>query len=442
MTASLVQIALFLILAIACVVLLTTRYQVHAFFALLFACALVGLGTGMPASQILAVAKHGFGGIMQSLGLIIVLGTTLGILLEHTGATRVMARFMLQRTGERRAPLAMALTGLVVGLPIFCDSGYIVLSGLNNSLSRRTGISVVIMATSLATGLYAVHCLVPPHPGATAATATLGAPLGRVLAEGTLCAIPAMLTGYGWARYAGNRVPCVLPPAREPATELTRLPSVWQAFLPIIVPIVLIALRSLFTLGGWGTSWPGRLLDFLGDPETALAAGILLAFVGGTNWQRRQVGELLQGAAERAGGILVIIGAGGSFGALLAATNLGEHLGKGSPLASLGLLFPFLVAALLKTAQGSSTVAIITASSIVQPLLPGLGLDNPEGRVLAVLSLGAGSMLMSHANDAYFWVVARFSGMDTRSMLRVYTVATALMGCTTLAVVWLLSRLV
>ena len=154
---------------------------------------------------------------------------------------------------------------------------------------------------------------------------------------------------------------------------------------------------------------------------------------------RNILGEVLTQAVEKAGPILVIIGAGGAFGALLSASRLGDHLGGNMQLASWGIFFPFVVTALLKTAQGSSTVAIITAASIVLPLLPALGLDSSDGRLLATLSMGAGSMMISHANDAYFWVITRFSGLDMNSVLKVYSVASLLMGLTTILLVWILS---
>src|SRR5688500_2690713 len=206
MTSSFAQVMIFLVAGIAIIVLLTAKYRIHAFFALLIACFVVGLGVQMPVANIITVTKQGFGHIMQSLGFIIVLGTTLGVVLEHTGSTRVMASFILKKVGERHAPLAMNVTGFIVGLPIFCDSGYIVLSGLNQSLAKRTGISIVIMSVSLATGLYSVHCLIPPHPGAAAAAVTIGVDFGKLILIGIAVAIPASLAGYWWARYAGKKM--------------------------------------------------------------------------------------------------------------------------------------------------------------------------------------------------------------------------------------------
>jgi GntP family gluconate:H+ symporter len=440
MTASFAQVMIFLVMGIGIIILLTAVFRIHAFFALLIACFVVGLGVQLPVATIINVTRQGFGNIMQSLGFIIVLGTTLGVVLEHTGGTKVMATYILKRIGEKQAPLAMSITGFIVGLPIFCDSGFIVLSGLNRSLCRRTGISVIIMSVSLATGLYAVHCLIPPHPGAAAAAGTIGVDFGRLILIGMAVAVPAMLVGYGWAGYAGKKIKNE-EPAEAPVIDLTSTaPSALLSFLPVLVPIILIGIKSFLAIET-GQSIPAWMTVFMvtGDPVVALAIGVILAFCAVRTWSKNVVGKLLQEAAEKAGGILVIIGAGGAFGAILAATHIGQHVSNAVNLKALGIFFPFLLTAILKTAQGSSTVAIITASSIIQPLLPALGLDADTGRLLAVLSMGAGSMTLSHANDAYFWVIAKFSGLDMRAMLQVYTLATLLMGLTTLGVVYILS---
>jgi GntP family gluconate:H+ symporter len=257
---------------------------------------------------------------------------------------------------------------------------------------------------------------------------------------GMAVAIPAMLVGHAWARYAGKKIKNE-ELAEAPVIDLTgSVPSVLLSFLPVLVPILLIGIKSFLAIET-GQSTPAWVTIFMvaGDPIVALAIGIILAFCAVRNWNKSVVGKLLQEAAEKAGGILVIIGAGGAFGAILAATQIGQHVSNAVNLKALGILFPFLLTAILKTAQGSSTVAIITASSIIQSLLPSLGLDSDTGRLLAVLSMGAGSMTLSHANDAYFWVIAKFSGLEMRPMLQVYTIATLLMGLTSLGVVYILS---
>jgi len=440
MTPSFLQSSAFLLLGIAVIVLLTAKFRVHAFFALLLACFVTGLGVQMPAAEIITTIEDGFGRIMRSLALIIVLGTTLGVLLEHTGSTRVMANAILRRTGQRNAALAMSLTGLVVGMPIFCDSGYIVLNGLNKSLAKRTGISMAVMSVSLATGLLSVHCLIPPHPGATAAAGVIGVDVGQLIMYGILAAIPAMLIGFSWAVYAGKKPPPIKIEEEIFPVAQAHPPSTLKAFLPVIVPIVLIGVRSFLAIGNQDSGWL-KIFSLAGDPVIALSIGILLAFSSIPNWNKTTVSKLLSEGAEKAGGILIIIGAGGAFGAVLAATKIGDHFSQAVSLGSLGLLFPFLLTSLLKTAQGSSTVAIITAASIIQPLLQPLGLDSEHGKLICVLSMGAGSMMISHSNDAYFWVISKFSGLDMRTMLKVYSFATLLMGLTTLLMVYILSLL-
>jgi GntP family gluconate:H+ symporter len=440
MTTSFLQVLGFLSAGIALIVILTATFRVHAFFALLLACFVVGIGVGMPVADIISTAKQGFGNIMVSLGFLIVLGTALGVIVEHTGATRVMAEYILRKTGQRNAAAAMSITGFITGLPIFCDSGYIVLSGLNQSLARRTRMPIPVMSVSLATGLLSVHCLIPPHPGASAAAATLGVDFGKLISIGILVAIPAAITGYYWARFAGNKSPSPQTGDTTRDQEAEKIPmSVLMAFLPVIIPILLIAVKSFLSIEPARASWLITFLMVIGDPVIALSVGILIALTAGKAWHKKTVSILFHEAIEKSGGILVIIGAGGAFGAILNATHIGQHFGNALPLQKMGILFPFLLTLILKTAQGSSTVAIITASSIVAPLLPALGLTAEHAKLLCVLSMGAGSMIISHANDAYFWVISRFSALEMKTMLRVYSMATLLMGLVSLGMVYIVS---
>ncbi|MGZ3853026.1 MAG: GntP family permease [Flavisolibacter sp.] len=441
MTLSFVHLLVFLSLGILLIVLLTTKMRIHAFFALLLACFVVGLGSLLSFSEVISSASSGFGNIMKSLGIIIVLGTTLGLVLERTGATSVMANYILSKVTSKYSALAMAVTGWIVGLPIFCDSGYIVLSGLNRSLVRKTGKPTVVMSVSLASGLYSVHCLIPPHPGATAAAGIMGVDYGRLIFFGIVVSIPAMLVGHLWAVFAGKRY---TSKETEPGDELkpdpAEKPSVLRSFLPIITPIILIALKAFLLMGTSAsslTNWQ-KVMSAVGDPVTALMVGVVLSFTCKKTWSKQSVSLLLQDAVEKAGGILVIIGAGGAFGAVLQATKIAEQFQGSLPLAGLGILFPFLLTSLLKTALGSSTVSIITSASIILPLLTVLGLNSEVGRLLAVLAMGAGSMMISHANDAYFWVISRFSEIEMKTMLKVYSVATVVMGLTSFAVVYIL----
>jgi gluconate:H+ symporter, GntP family len=442
MNPSLLQVILSMLAGITAIILLTTRYRLPAFFAILIACFVTGLGVQMSLPGIISVSKTGFGNIMQSLGFIIVLGTLLGLLLEHTGCTKVMAAYILKKTGEKNASLAISLTGFIVGLPVFCDSGYIVLSGLNKSMIKRTGISPVTMSVSLASGLYVVHCMIPPHPGAAAAAGTIGVDFGKLILYGILISFPVMLIGHWWASYAGKKIKHTMLEEEEAIEESDNQPTVIQSFLPVIVPIVLITLRSLFINHPLASEGWMKNLQALGDSVVALLIGVLLALFAKRGWSKTSINKLLHDSLEKAGTILLIIGAGGAFGAILASTDIGSHFAAMPILKSIGILFPFLLTFVLKTAQGSSTVAIITAASIVLPLLPALGLDTENGKLLSVLAMGAGSMMISHANDAYFWVISKFSGIDMKAMLKAYSTVTVIMGISAFILTWILSLII
>lgn len=426
-----------LLAAIAVIVILTTRFKVHPFFALVIGAITVGCIAGFPLTEVLSQMKDGFGNIMRSLAFIIIFGTALGTVLEKTGATAVMADYILHTAGRRFPVLAMSITGFIVGMPLFCDSGFIVLSGMNASLARRSGKSVVVMAVAMATGLYSVHCLIPPHPGATAAAAALGVDYGRLILFGLIVAVPAVLAGYFYAQFAGRKLP--VEAVESQAVDAVVGPPVLYSFLPVIVPVILIAARSFIDLHATASAL--KLLLTAGDPVVALAIGLLIALITKKNIAKMPAQSWLQQGAEKAGSILVIIGAGGAFGAVLNATQIGKQFSNVLPLGGMGLLFPFLLAFVLKTAQGSSTVAIITAASIVQPLLPALGLVTPDQKLLCVLSMGAGSMMISHANDAYFWVISKFERIEMKPMLKVYSLATILMGLVSFITIFLLSLL-
>jgi GntP family gluconate:H+ symporter len=433
---------LLLIASIVFIIWITAYRKVNAFFALLLAALGVGLLSGLPLENVVTVLKAGFGHTMEKIGLLILFGTTLGVILEKTGATISMANAILRIVKEKNAPAAIALTGFIIGLPIFCDSGFIILSGLNHSLVKKTHHRMPVMAAVLATSLYAVHCLVPPHPGITAATGTAGGELGMVMLWGIVLAIPAALVGYIWSVWRGKNITheYIEPEAEEVVVK--RLPPAMRSFLPVILPIALIAARSIMLLftspQATAQSAALQFISFVGDPVIALAIGILVSFTLIQQQHKKELTHWLTSGVEKAGIILAIIAAGGMFGEMLQATGMGKNLGDMLSGLSLGIFFPFLIAAIIKTAQGSSTVAVITAASLVTPLLGSLGLHSPMGVTLAILSMGAGCMMVSHANDAYFWVISRFSNLQTAATLKVYSVATLWMGLTVQLLIWII----
>ncbi|MCW5923817.1 MAG: GntP family permease [Saprospiraceae bacterium] len=429
-----------LIAAIASVILLSARFRFNVFFALLFVAAATGFAAGLDAEKVVGALKTGIGSTVEKIGLLIILGITLGVLLEKSGAMDSLARAMLRRTGQRKAPLALSMVGYLVGLPIFCDSGFVVLSGLLRSLSERSPGQRLWMVIALSSSLYAVHCLVPPHPGATAAAGILRADLGLVMLLGGLVALPVAAAGYFLGKWLSRwSIVSFEDVAAAPPPHAARLhPAL--AVPPILVPIMLIGLKSMLSLSpdyGEAIVW-WSLLQMVGDPVVALFIGILFCIPLLRKMPRADWAPLLDTALAKSGNILLLTAAGGAFGEVIKALNIGEVFGQTLATSGLGLFVPFLLAAVLKTAQGSSTVAVISAAGIFAPFLPALGFESDAARSLALLAMGAGSMVVSHTNDSYFWVVSKFGDLDEMRALKTYTLTTAAMGATGLLGVWVL----
>jgi gluconate:H+ symporter, GntP family len=435
-----------LLASVLFIVVATSALRLHPFLALLLAAVGVGIATRLPLDRVIVAMRDGFGNTLASIGIVIIAGTVIGVVLERTGASLSMANAILKMVGKDRSPLAIAITGYVVGIPIFCDSGFVVLSPLNNALARLSKTSMAVMAFALGGPLYIIHCLIPPHPGPTAAAGVLGADLGGTILLGILLGIPALVVGFLWAVKFASRYD-VEPPTSASFEEMVarhaELPSPVLSFTPIAAPILLIGLGSFARLETrpFGEGGGASALVFFGDPSIALLMGVFLSLGLIRRWDRDLVSDWIGDGMRSAGPILAITGAGGAFGYMLRVTPVGDYLGEVLMRWEIGLLLPFLLAAALKTAQGSSTVSVITASSLLAPTLPQLGLDGPWGLVFTVLALGAGSMVVSHANDSYFWVVSKFSNLDVATAYRTYSVGTAIVGAVTMAVILPAARL-
>jgi len=431
------------LISIIGIIILTSKFKLKAFIAL-FIVSLFLAFTTLPPETVVTTIKEGFGNTMASIGFLIILGAIIGITLDKTGGTLSIARFILSRAGEKRSAQAIGITGFITGLPIFCDSGFIILSGLAKSFSAKSKVAMPFMATVLATSLYSVHCLIPPHPGALAAAGVLKVNVGYLILLGTLFAVPGALSAYFWSRwmsagknYAHSEV------ESSPQTYHDNLPSAFRSFLPIVVPLGLITVKSLMNLlDKDGSSVLTRIFFFPGEPVFALSIGVVLALFLLKNKTMNSMNELFGEAIEKAGPILIVTAAGGMFGMVIKATGTGQSLGTLLSGTSIGLVVPFLIAVIMKTAQGSSTVAIITTASFVVPMLSILGLDSEWGKLLTMLSMGAGSMLVSHANDSYFWVVSNFSGIEPDTNLKVYSSSTIVMGIVVFSCVWITSLIV
>lgn len=429
---------LLIIVAIAFIVIATVRFKLHPFFSLFLAALGTGVFAGLGLDKTLQTLVEGFGDTLSSIGFIIVFGTVIGIVLERTKSTEVLVGYMLKWFGEKRSALAMNLTGFVVSIPVFCDSAFVILSSLNRTLSRRTARPMIVFSIALATGLYAAHVFVPPTPGPLAAAALLNADLGSVLIFGLFVALPVSLVGFLWSRRLRSADAETSDHQDNTDSVKTKdLPGSMLVFLPILVPIVLIALKTIanYPTHPFGETKVYTVLDFIGHPITALFVGVILAFVLSLKIKDADRLGWTSDALKEAGVIILITGAGGAFGAVLRALELERYLNFESDSGLVGIILAWSVAAILKTAQGSSTVALVTASAFMAPLLGSIGLDSEMGRTLTVLAVGAGAMTISHLNDSYFWVVSQFSDLSVKSALRNYTMATFIQGITGLLIV-------
>lgn len=444
MTNEIFLIAAF-ILSIALIILLTARFKVNAFYVLIFVGLGMGLVAGLSPEKVIQVLKEGFGNTLASIGLIIVFGTTLGLVLEKTGAAYSMAEYILRKVGNKNAPLAMTITGFVFGIPIFCDSGFVVLSSLNKSVAAKTRKSMATMGSLLGISLYSVHCLIPPHPGATAAAGIIGASIGKLMLIGLAIAMCALTIGFFWIKLIeknnSESYDELISDASHPAINLKVNPLL--SFLPVLLPIILIAVKSILIM--YSIKSGGIILTilfFIGDPAIALLIGLATSLFINPNFKLNNIHPVLEDAIKNAGIILLITAAGGAFGSVLKASGIGTIIGEYLSSSGLGIFIPFLIAAGLKTAQGSSTVSIITTSSIVLPMLNELQLASEMGLVLVVLSMGAGSMVFSHTNDSYFWVVTKFSSIEVNKSLKVFSSSTAILGLSAQLIIFLISQFV
>ena len=434
-----------LFLAIVFIIISSTRWKLHPFLSLIVAAILFGLFAGMPLGVIITSINQGFGNTLGGVGLIIIMGVIIGAFLEHSGGALKLAETVLKITGEKRVPLGMSLIGYLVSIPVFADSGFMLLSPLNKALSKKAKLSLSVTAIALAAGLMASHAMVPPTPGPIAAAYELGADLGLVIVFGfgiSLCSLLIVLT---LINPIASRIYIDPDPEQTQEVLLSKnkeAPSAFKSFLPIIVPIIFIVGKSINDYGEYLLE--GILLEiinFIGTPVIALLIGVGLSFLLPKNFDRSLlstdgwVGKALKDASI----IIMITGAGGIFGMVLRNSGIAAEISDLLGDRRIGILLPFLISAAIKTAQGSSTVAMITTAALISPLITDLGLSTETALALSVVAIGAGSLVVSHANDSFFWVLTQMTGMSITQGYRLHSVTSGLLGVTAMTIIYILS---
>lgn len=440
-------ILLFVFLVLAIIIIAIIRFDIHPFLALFVGAIMYGLLTGMPGELILQSIADGFGGVMGKIGLVILLGIIIGTFLEKTGGALVIAQRVLKVIGEKSVMLAMMITGWILSIPIFGDSAFVMMNPINKSLSFKGKLNFATTTVALTLGVTATHSLVPPTPGPIATAGILGADLGLVILWGIIVSIIALIPCFFYVKYYVSRFhlePLMIGVEKTSVTK--KYPSLGKSTFPIIVPLLLIVLASVanYPTHPFGEGMFASVLTFLGHPVMALLIGAFLSFflpprfdiklLGSTGW----IGESLVISAP----IILITGAGGVFGMMLQNSGIAELVSTNMANVNWGLFLPFLMALALKTAQGSSTVAMITTASIVAPLLPVLGLDTAILKVFGVLAIGCGAIAISHANDSFFWVMTQMTGMNIKMGNQTHSLGTLLLACTAIVVLYAFSFVV
>lgn len=424
------------VLAIIVMVAAISKYKIHPFLSIMAVSLIFGVIAGIPLKDIPGVIGAGFSGTFTSIGIVIIFGALVGTLLEKTGAALKMADVVVTLVGKKNPELAIIIMGWIVSIPVFCDSGFVVLNPIRKALVKRTGASSVAMTVALSMGLYISHCFIPPTPGPIAAANALGISdnILLVIGLGALLSIPPLIAGYLFAKYIGKRVSArddnadmdLVKSYEELIAEYGRLPSGVMSFAPIIVPIFLMGLASAFSMAKVSIS----AIIFLGTPIIALAVGVILGVILLVqSGKAKDFYEITNDTLKTVGPILFITAAGGVLGKVISVSGMVQYITENSSvLSTIGIFFPFVLAAILKTAQGSSTVAITTTAGMLAPVLPALGLNTPSLSALCVIAIGAGAMTVSHANDSYFWVVTNFGEMETEQGYKTQTMGTLIIG--------------
>ena len=426
-------------------IVLITRFKVHPFIALIIAAGFLGLTSGMPVEKIVKSFQDGFGGVLGFVGVILALGTMLGKLMADSGGADQIARTLIRAFGKERVHWSMMLAAFLVGIPLFFEIGFVLLAPLVFIVARRTGLSLVKLGIPLLAGLSAVHGLVPPHPGPLLAVGVFGADIGKTIFYGLIVGLPtAMIAGPIFGAWISKRIPGSANPelvaqiAQE--TDNRNLPGFGITVFTVLLPVILMLLKAFADIFFAADNHFRIWMDFIGHPITALLAALLLSFYSfGTacGFSREKIVKLLDQSLAPVAAIVLIVGAGGGFKQMLVASGVGDVIGHLAVNAQISpILLAWLVAAVIRIATGSATVATITGAGIVVPvidLIPGVN------RELLVLATGAGSLILSHVNDAGFWLVKQYFNMSVSETFKTWTAMETILSVVGLVFILLLS---
>ncbi|MFV0242281.1 MAG: GntP family permease [Lacrimispora sphenoides] len=437
-----------LLIGIVILIFLVLKTKIHAFLALIMASLIIGVAGGMPLVNItlengktfgiVNSITSGFGGTLGSIGIIIGFGVMMGQIFERTGAAKRMAQTFLKLFGKKREEEALALTGFLVSIPIFCDSGFVILAPIAKAISRVTKKSVISLGAALAAGLVITHSLVPPTPGPLGVCGIFGVDVGKFILYGLVIAIPMTVACTAYARWVGKKIyqipddkeGFVRLPYQEPdysqdfSIGSETLPSTLESFAPLFLPIILILISTVSSALG-KTSGFMMVFQFLGSPIVAVGIGLVLAiFTLGRSLTREEAIKEMEKGMASAGIIMLVTGGGGALGQIIKDSGLGTYMAEALAGTAVPIvILPFLIATAMRFIQGSGTVAMTTAASISAPIILAAGV-NP---ILGAMACCVGSLFFSYFNDSYFWVVNRTLGVgEVKDQILTYSITSTI----------------
>lgn len=423
---------------------LIIRYRMQAMIAILVGAVAIGLAAGMPFELIIKSVNDGMGNTLEGIALLVGLGSMFGAILEISGGAQTLAVTMVDRFGDKKAAWALGITGLVIAMPVFFDAGLIILIPLAFSLAKRTSRSSLYYAIPLLAGLAVGHAFIPPTPGPVLVATMLGVDLGWVIMVGVVCGAFAMIVaGPVWGAYCGKRyfIPVPEHVASQPDIDASKLPSFTTVVLIILIPLVLIILKSV--AGVVEAMAPMRsVINFLGEPFVALTIATLvaMALLGYRNgYSSKELERVMTKSLEPVGLILLVTACGGVLRYILQYSGLGEIIGGAVASASLPIVVvAFVVAALVRISVGSATVAMTMAAGIIAAM-PEIAALSPLHLACVTASIAGGATVCSHFNDSGFWLVKTLVGMDEKTTLRTWTIMETLVGATGFVVALVIS---
>ena len=419
------------------IILGISKFKLHPSLVLFLAALILGFLLQIPIKQNVFIIFKGLFGIVKNLGLLIIFGIIIGVLLEKSGGTHSLARGILKYLKRIPLPYAISLIGYLVSIPVFCDAAFVILSNLNKTLSKQGKIPITGLAVALSTGLFAPHVMVPPTPGPLAAAFNLKLDnLFLLVVFGSFFAFILVLIGATYANLLIKKKGVNSNDIIFTKYETRNTPSFGQAILPIVAPIFLLSFGPISNFAS-NNQVIIQIANMISNPIFALGIGMIFTFHLIKKNRKKTIVYSFIESFKKAVPILLITGMGGGLGKVIQTISFQDYFTNLSFNNSFGLLIPFLIAAFLKTAQGSSTVAIITSSSICLPLLPLIGLETELGKVWIIMAIGVGSMTVSHLNDSYFWIVSQMSMIDTKTALKTHTVGTFIQGLIGFAILFI-----